>query len=210
MGKDTLAYDVLERNREHWKHVTIISDWTASMYAHTTQVLRWHLARIDESRIINFIFFNDGDHKQLSEKVVGSTGGIYATKSKDYLEVIRLMRHVKEMGDGGDLPENDMEAIIYAIEHFPESENFVLIADNRSDIRDFELLEKINRPIHIILARVFLDNVAYIKGQYLHLAMKTGGTIHTRFYDYTTPQALEQLKREIIEARRKLRGKPAN
>ncbi|MBT28580.1 MAG: hypothetical protein CMO01_02885 [Thalassobius sp.] len=206
MGNDTLAFDVLERNLYNWKEVTIVSDWTASMYPFTTQILRWHISRFGDSNIRNFVFFNDGDDKKTKDKELGNTGGIYAIKADSLQEVINLMKVVMEKGDGGDLPENDIESLLYAMEKFPDSKEFVLIADNRSAVRDIELITKIDRPVRVILGRIFMDDLAYIKGAYIKLALLTGGSLHTRFRDYTNPYELEQLTKEVLVARRRLRA----
>ncbi|UZR92921.1 hypothetical protein [Chondrinema litorale] len=206
MGNDTLAFDILERNVHNWKEVTIVSDWTASMYPFTTQILRWHISRFGESNIRNFVFFNDGDDKKTKDKKLGDTGGIYAIKADSLQEVINLMKVVMEKGDGGDLPENDIESLLYAMESFPDSKEFVLIADNRSAVRDIALLTKIDRPVRVILGRIFMDDLAYIKGAYIKLALLTGGSLHTRYQDYTNPYELEQLTKEVLIARRRLRA----
>jgi len=206
MGSDTLAFDILERNLHNWKDVTIVSDWTASMYPYTTQILRWHISRFEETNIRNFIFFNDGDDQSTKDKVLGETGGIYAIRADSLKPVINLMKEVMKKGDGGDLPENDIESILYAIEQFPKSGEIVLIADNRSLVRDLELLQKVKRPVRVILGRIFMDDVAYIKGAYIKLALLTGGSLHTRWSDYTNPYELEQLTKEVLKARKRLRA----
>lgn len=206
MGDDTLAFDVLDRNIENWQNIALVSDWTASMYLHTTQVLRWHIMRQAESNIRQFVFFNDGDAKKQDEKIVGKTGGIYSIKAADYTEVIELMRQVKDKGDGGDLPENDIEALLAAQQQFPDAGEVVLIADNRSNIRDLALVPQLKRPVRIILARIVNDDIAYIKGVYVKIALATGGSLHTRYRDYTTKQELEQLIRDILAARQELRS----
>ncbi len=206
MGSDTLAFDILERNLHNWKNVSIVSDWTASMYPYTTQILRWHISRFGETNIRNFIFFNDGDGKDTKDKELGKTGGIYAIRADSLRPVIDLMKEVMEKGDGGDLPENDIESILYAMEHFPESGEIVLIADNRSLVRDLELVKQINRPVRVILGRIFMDDVAYIKGAYIKLALFTGGSLHTRWNDYTNAYELEKLTKEVLEARKRLRA----
>ncbi|WP_020529533.1 hypothetical protein [Flexithrix dorotheae] len=207
MGNDTLAYDILERNLYNWKNVTIVSDWTASMYPFTTQILRWHISRSGDSNISNFVFFNDGDNKPNAEKKAGETGGIYAIKADTLSQVIELMKMVKENGDGGDLAENDIEALLFAMKNYPESDEYVLVADNRSAIRDTELVKQINKPIRIILGRILMDDIAYIKGQYIRLAVETGGSIHTRFNDYITKNELLQLKDDVLNARRALKAR---
>ncbi|MDW7694933.1 hypothetical protein R9C00_09275 [Flammeovirgaceae bacterium SG7u.111] len=205
MGKDTLAFDVLDRNVRNWKNVTIVSDWTASMYPYTTQVLRWHISRLEDSNISNFVFFNDGDNKKNNEKVIGETGGIYAIQSDSFRHVVDLMKYVMDQGSGEDLPENDIEALLFAIDSFPQAQALVLIADNKSAVRDIKLAEQVSKPVHIVLARVFMDDIAYIRSHYLKLAFVTGGSIHTRDRDYVTPEDLENLRQEIIIRRREIK-----
>lgn len=205
MGTDTLAFDVLDRNVRNWKNVTIVSDWTASMYPYTTQVLRWHISRLEDSNISNFVFFNDGDNKKNNEKVIGETGGIYAIQSDSFRLVIDLMKYVMEQGSGEDLPENDVEALLFSIDSFPNAQALVLIADNKSAVRDIGLLNQITKPVHVVLARVFMDDVAYIRSHYLKMAIVTGGSLHTRDRDYVTAEDLEKLRREIIIRRREIK-----
>jgi len=207
MGDDTLAYDILERNLHNWGRITIVSDWTGSMYPYTTQILRWHLAQQQESNIYNFVFFNDGDSTADKEKVIGATGGLYHTASQDLNQVIALMKQVMANGDGSDLPENDVEAILYAMEHLPDTDDYVLIADSRSAIRDLKLIPKIKKPVRVLLGRVFQDEIAYIRGDYIRLALMTGGSLHTRYHDYTTAEQLLQLRDDVLKARREIRSR---
>jgi hypothetical protein len=51
----------------------------------------------------------------------------------------------------------------------------ILIADNNSEIRDFELLKSLNVPIRVILAGTFWG----VNEQYLELAYHTHGSVHT-------------------------------
>ncbi|HNS42385.1 MAG TPA: hypothetical protein PKN22_06470 [Taishania sp.] len=75
----------------------------------------------------------------------------------------------------GDAEENGIEAILEAQEKFPYSKEIIFIADNYADLRDFELISKIKIPVRVILCGVeFGVNV-----QYINLAHKTGGSLHT-------------------------------
>ena len=205
LGIDSLSYEVMARNSEKWGSVTIVSDWTASMYPYTTQILRWHLANHQSSNIKHFVFFNDGDKKAQSEKIIGNTGGIYSIKSEKITDVIELMKHVKLKGTGDDLPENDIEALICAKDSFPDTEGIVLIADNKSLIRDIELLEQVKKPVHIILGRVYKGKDIFINRLYIKIALATNGSLHTLTKDYYTKSELEELKNYIDSERARIK-----
>ena len=204
LGKDSLSYEVIARNANKWVDVTIVSDWTASMYPYTTQMLRWHLANNKSSNIQNFVFFNDGDNKAQTQKIIGKTGGLYAINADDFEKVIEVMKYARMKGTGNDLPENDIEALIFAQEKYPDSKELVLIADNKSAIRDVELLEQVKKPVHIILGRIFRNKDAFINRLYIKVALKTKGSLHTLTNDYYTKTELEDLKTFIDKERAKV------
>ena len=155
----------------------VVSDWTASMYSYTTQLLIWQSqTRKNKDKIKHYVFFNDGDRKQTLEKVIGSTGGFYATQSNEIMEAIDMMDICKQNGAGGDFPENDIEAILYTLKTFPETKEIVLVADNFSKVRDIELLEKVNVPVHVVITH--LNNLDDVNLDYLHIALHTQGTVH--------------------------------
>lgn len=172
--RDSTIMNVLDRNAQ-WKQMLIVLDWTASMYGYSGQAILWHMHNLQEGRIRYYAFFNDGDRKPLRAKQLGKTGGIYFTATDSFAYVLRLMKEVQQNGTGGETEENDMEAVIEAIKKYPDAQEVVLIADNTSCIRDFELIEQVNVPVRVILCGAR----SMINTQYLALAYKTGGSIHT-------------------------------
>jgi len=168
------VYNVLERHPD-WKDMVIVMDWTGSMYAYSGQAIMWHALNFKSKRINKFVFFNDGNKKRREEKILGKTGGIYAFDSENLADVIEVMYEITQMGKGGDWPENDTEALIFAQNKWPNVKELFLIADNRSNVRDLSLLEQLHVPVHVILCG---NGWAY-HIHYLNLAYKTGGTIHT-------------------------------
>lgn len=87
------------------------------MDACATAVYKWMKQAKDKTKNIRyFVFFNDGDDKINSTKVVGSTGGIYSMVANNLNQVLATMQTAIENGNGGDLPENDIEAILHGIE----------------------------------------------------------------------------------------------
>ncbi len=174
MPKDSTVLKILDRNSE-WNNMLIVCDFTGSMSPYVSQVLLWHYLKIKEEKVKSFVFFNDGNRTADYEKVIGKTGGIYCTDDKNIDTVINTAIMTISSGTGGDAPENDIEAILYGIEKFPETENVILVADNKSDMRDTALICKITKPIKVILCGT--ENG--INTQYLNLARNTGGSVHT-------------------------------
>lgn len=172
--KDSTVLKILERN-DDWKNMAIVCDFTGSMSPYVSQVILWYHLKIKEDKVKSFVFFNDGDRTPDYNKEIGKTGGIYDTDIKDIDSVINTAIKTISCGTGGDAPENDVEAILHGIQKFPEAENIILIADNKSDIRDTILIDKIEKPVKVILCGT--ENGVNV--EYLNLALKTGGSIHT-------------------------------
>lgn len=170
--KDFVVQKVLKRN--DWKDMLIVTDMTGSMSPYISQLFLWLKLNTIDERIKQFIFFNDGDTQLDKNKKLGETGGIYQTKSKDYEEVELTAIQCIISGDGGDLPENDAEALLKGMKLCPDCVDHILIADNHSDIRDSVLIANIDKPIRVIVCGVEQN----INPQYLNLARKTGGSVH--------------------------------
>lgn len=106
--------------------------------------------------------------------------GIYSTKANNLRRVVKRFNYIKKRGDGGSEPEeNDMEALVRSITKYHKADNVILIADNNSCIRDFRLINNIDEPIKIVLC----NTEDGINPQYLNLAYRTGGSIHTESED---------------------------
>ncbi len=193
ISKDSTTYHVFERNFASLDSIVIIADWTSSMYPYTLQLLVWQVKRaIQANYIIGYVFFNDGDTTPDKDKKIGQTKGIYISKSADFTEALQKMEECKKNGNGGgDIEENDIEAVLKAIEEFPYAKQFILIADNFGKIRDIELLHKVQKPIHIVLARVPKPDM--ITTDYIQVALQTGGSLHLKDRDFSTPEQLKTL-----------------
>lgn len=193
VGKDSTTYHVFERNFADLDSIVIIADWTSSMYPYTLQLLVWQVKHASKANYIaGYVFFNDGDKTPDREKKMGQTGGIYVSRSADFAEALQKMEECKKNGNGGgDIEENDIEALLRAIEEFPHAKHFIMVADNFGKIRDIELLNKIQKPIHVILARVPKLNM--ITTDYVQVALQTGGSLHLKNDDFSTSEQLKAL-----------------
>ena len=181
------VYEILERH-PNWNNMIVVMDWTGSMYAFSGQIILWHALNFKTQRIDKFVLFNDGNKKRTNEKIIGETGGIYDFEADSLQGIIDAMYLITQNGKGGDSPENDIEALIYAQNNWPNVKELFLIADNTSNIRDFGLLEELHVPVHVILCRGGFKHSLY----YINLAYKTGGTIHTIDEDVETFDELNE------------------
>ena len=177
---DPVVIEVLDRHIAKWEDIIVVNDWTGSMYPYGNQVLQWHMAHLDSSQIQSLTLFNDGDSNR--KKEIGSTGGIYTESVDNVNRLINLFYLVMGKGDGGDFPENDIEAVLAAIEDTSTFQEVILIADNNATVRDIELASMVDVPIRIILCGY--DSLKGIRPEYYYLAQRTGGSIHTIDNDY--------------------------
>ncbi|CAN5908097.1 hypothetical protein BH11BAC7_BH11BAC7_19250 [soil metagenome] len=177
---DSVVTTVFRRNP--WPNMIIVADVTGSMSPYTAQVLHWVPTGLASGRCSGFVFFNDGDAKTTNQKDVGKTGGIYSIQTQNFDSIFRMLKKSMSGGDGGDLPENPVEATIYSLNRFNQNAEIILIADNFSSPRDLELYEKITRPVHIVLCGAR----GTVNPDYLFLARQTHGSVHTVHDDITT------------------------
>jgi hypothetical protein len=154
------------------------------MSPYTVQLLVWYRLRELNEQIMQFEFFNDGDNMPDRYKSIGRTGGIYfsdAAKGYDAMEA--AMMYAMSRGNGGDIPENNIEAILKAIEYYPSCKNLIMLADNWAPVKDISLLPKVTRPIKVIVCG---SENGIINPHYLDIARATGGSVHLLQQDIDT------------------------
>lgn len=166
--KNTAPYKGLDliKNR---KNLAMVMDVTGSMYTHIAGMISWMQTYSINNPFTSFTFFNDGDKKTSNQKKMGNAGGIYFTKSAG--EINEKIDEAMLKGNGGEAAENDIEALIYAIQHDESADELVLIADNFSEVRDIELLDRVIKPVHVILCAA----PKFVRTEYLKIAKDTGG-----------------------------------
>lgn len=177
---DSIVFNVFDRNRD-WKNALVVMDWTGSMYQYGAQAVLWHTLNFETSGIQNFVFFNDGDEMPDERKIIGQTGGVYYAQAKNLERLINTFYLVGKKGKGGDIPENDVEALIKGMNRFEDFDELILIADNNSCMRDFRLLVNIDVKVNVIVCGASSG----VNPQYVNLAYYTGGSIHTIEQDIT-------------------------
>lgn len=88
-----------------------------------------------------------------------------------------VLNTAKANGNGGDTPENDIEAILHAISRCKTCENIIHIADNGATPRDLILLNQVSKPIKVIICKLLSSDG--VNPKLLDVAYKTGGSLHT-------------------------------
>jgi hypothetical protein len=173
--KKPTVNEVFKRHK-YWSNAVLIVDLTTSMIPYNSQVVLWQLLNTDRGFFKEVVMFNDGDSAPEHAKEIGKTGGIYYDKNVSFETLRKNSIKVCRNGLGNaDFPENDLEAVLFAIKQNPNANEYILIADNDAPPRDMELLDKIYRPIRIILC----DTDKGILPEYLEIARRTGGSVHT-------------------------------
>jgi len=185
--KDSTVIKVLERN--HWYRMMVVADVTGSMSPYTAQFLLWLKLQAIDKVVKQFIFFNDGDGITDDQKALGKTGGIYGKRTTKFDEAAELVYKTMERGNGGDIPENNVEALLKAYTMCPDCTNIVMIADNNAPVKDMALARQLNKPIKIIVCG---SNGNGVNKDFLNLARISGGSVHTIEDDLTNLMKMKE------------------
>ena len=145
------------------------------------QLMFWLKLNANNRSLRYFTAFNDGDNTADKNKKIGNTGGIYSTNSWNYIDLAKTVYKAVNAGQGGDIAENDIEGLLDGQNNAFDCENYVLIADNNAPVKDLALLNKITKPIKVVLCGTGTN----IRVDYLNIARKTGGSVHTIEDDIT-------------------------
>lgn len=192
-GFDSVIMKTFTRNMSDWKNIMIVGDMTGSMSPYTAQLLAWYKINAQAMPVKRFVFFNDGNRMPDSDKMPGETGGIYSRPTENFEQVMELAKETMRNGGGGDVPENNLEAVLYAIEQCGDCE-IVMIADNLASPRDFRLVSKVKRPVKVIVCGAQTG----LNPDYLDIARATGGSVHLMEEDITSLSAVKEGETIVI------------
>jgi len=174
-AKDSSVLEMFRRNK--WKNMTIVADFTGSMGPYISQIYYWYKLTYATKGIKEFVFFNDGDAQPDYKKQRGNTGGLYYANTLVQDSMYKVAYKCRNAGDGGDVEENNIEAILFAIKRNPKLKEVYMVADNNADMRDYTLMNHIKIPVHVIMCGV--NEKTPINTEYLDLVRHTNGSIHT-------------------------------
>ena len=164
-----------------WSKATLVCDVTGSMAPFNAQVIEFISNQLKNKLQAprQFVFFNDGDNRKDKTKKVGQTGGIYNYTSGNLDSISERMIFAMSKGSGGDLQENNVEALIHALKSYPKTEKLILIADNFASPRDMSLIGSIGIPVHVVVC-----GGTVLNEDYLDLAYRTKGALSFNGIDY--------------------------
>jgi hypothetical protein len=174
--KDSTIFRVFKRNPD-WKKILLVVDMTGSMFPYIGQLLIWFKQNYESEKVKYYTLFNDGGELADELKKVGAAGGVYSFEAKDFKKFKKDVDETRKKGgerQGGDDPENDLEAVYKSITTLKGFSDIVLVADD-SPVRDMALLKRIKKPIHIIIC----GTAKGVNSEYLKIAYQTKGSIHT-------------------------------
>lgn len=192
---DSTVLNTFARN-QNWQNFIVVTDVTGSMSPYSAQVFVWLKAQAENKKAKYFVFFNDGDEKESRKKTPLDTKGIYIVENKSLEDVMKTATKCMKNGSGGgESMENDVEAIIEGLKYYPNVEGVILVADNHEIMRDYDYINKIKVPVHVILCGA--ENRINI--QYMDLVRQTKGTLHTSKSDITNLQDIKENEHFFIE-----------
>ena len=193
--QDSTVLNSFLRN-EKWKNFIVVTDVTGSMSPYIAQVFMWLREQTEKANTQGFVFFNDGDNKPSNRKKPLETEGVYIVKNNLTEEVMAMAAKCMRKGSGGgENMENDIEAILLGIEECSKVDEIILVADNRESMRDYKFIERIKKPVHVILC----GSETRVNIQYLDLARQTKGSVHTKEEDIETLGTLKNGSRFFIQ-----------
>jgi hypothetical protein len=195
--KNIYEYNFLT-NRNWSKKMAVVTDVTGSMAQYTTQVMLWLKFRPEVLAQGRFVFFNDGDAMPDLLKRIGSTGGIHFASSPNYDSVYAVMEETMRKGTGGDIPENDLESVLAALNKWPDTDTVLLVADNEAPVKDITLLAKIKKPISVMVCGV----TEKIHRDYVDIVRLTGGRLFVLNTELAQLQKLNNGSEVIIKGRK--------
>lgn len=184
---DEVFLKVFKRNVK-WKNKLIVCDITGSMYPYIGQVLLWYKLNYAGEKTSQLCFFNDGDGKPDADKIIGETGGIYYCDKCTIDSLREVMARAMAGGCGGDGPENNLEALLKATNKMKDFRELIMVADNNSSVKDIELLHQLKIPVRIIVC----GSNDRVGSDYLEIAYKTKGSVHTIEEDIETIASMKE------------------
>lgn len=185
-GTDSTAYRALLRNAAQWPESVVVCDLTSSMYPYSTQVGVWLEKQTQQKQwrgravVQGIVFFTDCDSAGQETRPGGPAGQFFVNTQLDRASllavVVQASRHTLL---NRFPPENDLEALLFAQQQFPNAKNLILLADNGSPVKDMDKLGLLTKPVRVILAGETTDSTQAFRPDYERIARQTGGSLHT-------------------------------
>lgn len=179
-GTDSTSYQVFSRNMRRWPDAVVVCDLTSSMYPYSTQIFTWFRKNLKKSNVQAVVFFTDCDSTGRETRQIGTSGQLFVSTALEPASVLPIMiQAARNTVNNHSSAENDLEALLFAQQQFPQAKHLILVADNGSPVKDMALLDKIKKPVHVILCGTTMDSTQAFQPDYMDIASLSGGSLHT-------------------------------
>ncbi len=164
------------RNKSFKGKWAFVIDVTGSMAPYTGQVMAILKSRPNLATDHYFSFFNDGNGAPEILKRIGNSGGVYTVKTSNFDSIYQTMQRAMNSGSGGDLPENNIEAILRSLKKWSDVDTVLMVADANAPVKDIRILRFVDKPVQLVLCG---DITNLIPLDYVRIAKATKGNILT-------------------------------
>lgn len=179
---------IFNRNKNQWKQKRIIANIDCSMYQYIDELMVWNYSNPEEQANNKYWLFNGFNYKD-PELEGHSRRGIFPVDENNVEGFFTTIDQIVNFSCRGSRLENVVEALILGAAGKTAEEDLLFIADNYSDVSDLEKLKDLHVPVHVVLTQSDYG----INENYLEIAYRSGGSIHTMNVDIEAQQ-LKALK----------------
>lgn len=164
-------YRVLDSHPQ-WQELTLLLDWTRGRMSASAQSMIWQSMHSDDTRIVQWAAYNRLYMGRESKYETEGHTQWRLIEREDFTDMNGLLLELNSMGLGDLTPKNDIAVLD---ELSGDTEQLLLIADNASCIEDYYDLGDLDERVHVIVT----DVQDYINPQYISIAYRAGGSLHT-------------------------------
>lgn len=193
-GPDSTSYRAVARNLRQWPNAVLVCDLTTSMYPYTTQLFALLKQYSHDPSIQGMVFFTDCDSLGQQTYPGGPPGRMFVARGHNVVNSLPvLLNAARNTVRNGDDAENDIEALLFAQKEFPQANHLILVADNISKVKGLALLNKVRKPVHVVLCGTTgSDTALAFQPDYYAIASRTRGSLHT-LEDDLNPDRISQI-----------------
>jgi hypothetical protein len=170
---------MLHRNKAQWKEKRIIANIDCSMYQYIDELLVWNYTDEQEKNGNHYWLFNGFQNKHKGIVDDHHRRGIYQVQQNNVEGFCKTIDKIVNFQCGGNRLENVVEALTIGAQGMRPEEELLFIADNYSDVSDLHRLNELTQPVNVLLTA----STYGINEQYLEIAYRTGGSVHTNYED---------------------------
>lgn len=179
-GADSTSYRVLTRNIRNWPNAVVVCDFTTSMTPYSTQLYAWLKKNAQTPAVKSLVLFTDCDSLGRETRPGGPAGQLFVTAERDPVRALPLFLEAsRNTVNNANEAENDVEALLFAQKRFPDADHLILIADIDNPVKDLALLDRVTKPVHVVLCGRDWDSTQAFHPDYYTIARRTKGSLHT-------------------------------